>query len=112
MTAWQTCRKAAIRRDKLYDMKMDSIKSLLPQEKARLDDIPIKARDDSRRGAPGSERGDEEERMFVATLQEDDRRFYEGHKGLGNSQKVEVAWLEEMGYAYEEVDVRDFSSGL
>jgi hypothetical protein len=58
---------------------------------------------------PGSERGDEEERMFVVALREDDRRFYERHKGLGNSQKAEVAaWLEEMGCAYEEVDVRDF----
>jgi hypothetical protein len=66
-------------------------------------------RDDSTGGAPGSERGDEEERMFVMALREDDRRFYEGHKGLGNSQKAEVAWLEEMGYEYEELDVRDFS---
>ena len=32
----------------------------------------------------------------------------ERHKGLGNSQKAEVAWLEKQGYAYEEVDVRDF----
>jgi hypothetical protein len=32
----------------------------------------------------------------------EDRRFYEGHRGLGNSQKAEVAWSEEMGYAYEE----------
>jgi hypothetical protein len=30
-------------------------------------------------------------------LRKDDRRFYEGHKGLGNSQRAEVAWLEEVG---------------
>jgi hypothetical protein len=30
---------------------------------------------------------------------------------IGNSQKAEVAWLEEMGYAYEELDVRDFVGG-
>jgi hypothetical protein len=56
-------------------------------------------------------KGDEEERLFVTSLSEDDRRFYEGHKGLGNSQKAEVAWLEEMGYEYEEMDVRDFGGG-
>jgi hypothetical protein len=42
------------------------------------------------------------------SLREDDRRFYEGHKGLGNSQKAEVAWLEWMEYDYEELGVRDF----
>ena len=35
----------------------------------------------------------------------------EGHKGLGNSQKAELAWLEKQGYAYEEVDVRVFRGG-
>ena len=46
-----------------------------------------------------------------------DRQFLERHKGLGNSQKAEVAWLEKRhqetgngGYLYEEVDVRDFIS--
>jgi hypothetical protein len=70
------------------------------------------ARGDSMGEAPGSERSYEEERLFVLALRKDDRRFcfYEGHKGLGNSQKAEVAWLEEMGCAYEEVAVRDFPS--
>ena len=45
----------------------------------------------------------------MASLSEEDRQFLEGHKGLGNSQKAEVAWLEKQGYAYEEVDVRDFA---
>jgi hypothetical protein len=90
-------------------MKSDSIKSLLPQEKTRLDELSNEARDDSKGEAPGSERGDEEERLFVASMSEEDRRIYEGHKGLGNCQKAEVAWLEEMGCAYEEVDVRDFA---
>ena len=30
-------------------------------------------------------------------------------KGLGNSQKAEVAWLEREGIAYEEVDVREYA---
>jgi hypothetical protein len=29
-------------------------------------------------------------------------------QGLGASQKAEVAWCKEMGYAYEELDVREF----
>jgi hypothetical protein len=112
MTAWKACRADSKRRDKMYAMKNDFIKSLLPQEKVRLDELSNGARDDSVGEAPGSERGDEEEHMFVASLSEEERRFYEGHKGLGNSQKAEVAWLEEMGYAYEELDVRGFSRGL
>ena len=108
MTAWKACCADSIRRDKLYAMKSVSIKSLLPQEQTRLDELSNEARDDSMGEAPGSERGDEEERLFFASLSEEDRRFYEEHKGLGNSQKAEVAWLEEMGYAYEELDVRDF----
>jgi hypothetical protein len=107
MTAWKVCCADSIRRDKLYAMKSASIKSL-PQEKTRLDELSNETRDDSMGEAPGSERGDEEERLFSASLSEENRRFYEGHKGLGNSQKAEVAWLEEMGYAYEELDVRDF----
>ena len=46
----------------------------------------------------------------MASLPEHDRQFLEMHKGLGNSQKAEVAWLEKMGYDYEELDVMGFSS--
>ena len=31
------------------------------------------------------------------------------YQGLGNSQKAEVAWLEEQGYAYEEREVGAFT---
>jgi len=110
MTAWEACREDAMRRDKVYRMRTDSIRELLPREKARLDRMSNEARDDSMGETPGSERSDEEERLFVCALQEDDRCFYERHRGLGNSQKAEVAWLEEMGYDYEEVDVRCFVS--
>ena len=110
MTAWEACCADSTRRDKLYAMKSAFINTLLPQEKTRLDELSNETRDDAMGEAPGSERGDEEERLFLAALSEEDRRFYEGHKGLGNSQKAEVAWLEEMGYAYEELDVRDFVS--
>jgi hypothetical protein len=110
MTAWKACCADSIRRDKLYVVCNEEclhIKSL-PQELTQLDELSNETRDDSMGEAPGSERGDEEERLFSASLSEEDRRFYEGHKGLGNSQKAEVAWLEEMGYAYEELDVLDF----
>jgi hypothetical protein len=111
MTAWQACHNDAIRRDKLKVTRQRFLEELMPQEKMRLDSLSSKVRDDSRGEAPGSERGDEEECMFVSHLSVEDRRFYEGHKGLGNSQKVEVAWLEEMGHDYEEIDVRDFDMG-
>jgi hypothetical protein len=108
MTAWEACSADAIRREKLAGMKRESLMALSLQEKALLDRLSSKVRDDAKGEAPGSERGDEEERLFEARLTEEDRRFYEGHKGLGNSQKAEVAWLEEMGYKYEELDVREF----
>jgi hypothetical protein len=81
----------------------------------RLEGLSSTPRDDSKGEQPGSERGDEEERLWKETLSEEDRAFLEMHKGLGNSQKAEVAWLEKMhketgndGYLYEEIDVRDF----
>ena len=45
----------------------------------------------------------------MASLSASDRAYLEGGKGLGNSQKAEVAWLEREGIAFEEVDVRDFT---
>ena len=44
----------------------------------------------------------------MASLTEEERRFLNSHVGLGNSQKAEVAWLEKMGYEYEELDVHQF----
>jgi hypothetical protein len=55
--------------------------------------------------------------MFETTLRREDRDFLLAHRGLGNSQKAEVAWLEKRfeetgnaGYLYEEIDVRNFSA--
>ena len=45
------------------------------------------------------------QRLFLAWLPEEDRKFLEASEGLGNSQKAEVAWLERKGYAYKEVEV-------
>jgi hypothetical protein len=89
-------------------MKSPYLTELPPIDKRRLEEMSSEHRDDSRGESPGSERGDEEERMFLAAMKREDRRFYEAHKGLGNSQKAEVAWLEKQGYEYEVVDVRDF----
>jgi hypothetical protein len=57
----------------------------------------------------GSEMEDEEERLFMASLQPEEQEFLDMQKGLGNSQKAEVAWLESMGFEYEECDVREFA---
>ena len=66
-------------------------------------------RDDAAGDRPGSERGDAEEALFMASLSASDRAYLEGRKGLGNSQKAEVAWLEREGIPYEEVDVRQYA---
>jgi hypothetical protein len=87
-------------------------------EQQRLSQFSSDTRDDTKGAVPGSEQGDEEERLFMASLLEGERVFLEGHKGLGNSQKAEVAWLErryretgDPGYLYVERDVRDFITG-
>jgi hypothetical protein len=109
MTAWEACSMDAMKRQKLFRMKNMYLKGIPLMNKRRLEEMSTKHRDDSRGEAPGSERSDEEERMFVTTLEQEDRCFHEAHKGLGNSQKAEVAWLEEMGYTYEVLDVREFA---
>jgi hypothetical protein len=106
--SWEACCGDAMKREQFWSRKRDYLEVLPPQEKARLDLLSRKLRDDSKEEEPGSKRGDEEERMFVETLLEEDRSFYVGHRGLGNSQKAEVAWLEKKGYSYDEIDVQDF----
>jgi hypothetical protein len=66
-------------------------------------------------GTERSARSDEEGRLFLASLSDEDGAFLMAHQGLGNSQKAEVAWLEkrlretgDLRYEYEEVDVRHF----
>ena len=108
--SWSACRDDAVKRDALWERKQAFLGSLPVPERTRLAELSSEQRDDSRGETPGSARGDEEDRLFMASLSEADRRFLNGHKGLGNSQKAEVAWLEKMGYPYEELDVRDFGS--
>ena len=129
--SWAACKDEAIRRGGIQLRRKASLQTLPAVEQARLAGLSSVPRDDSKGMAPGSERGDEEERVsdllsvvcpdscthdsvcvgdqiFMASLSDEDREFLELRSGLGNSQRAEVAWLEEMGYAYEELDVRDF----
>ena len=52
----------------------------------------------------------EVDRLFLAWLPEEERKFLLAAEGLGNSQKAEVAWLERKGYHYVERDVSLWSS--
>jgi hypothetical protein len=82
--SWEACCADAMKREQFWSMKRDYLKALLPQEKARLDLLSSKLRDDSKGEEPGSKRGDEEERMFVETLLEDDRpELLRGAQGAG-----------------------------
>jgi hypothetical protein len=85
------------------------------EERVQLERLSDQPRDDSSMEMPGSDRADREEALFMASLAPEERAFLSEHKGLGNSQKAEVAWLEkrhlETGnacYLFDEVDVRDF----
>ena len=55
----------------------------------------------------GAVMGDDEA-AFIASLSAAERHCL---CGLGGSQKAEVAWLDEMGYGYEELDVSTYSGG-
>jgi hypothetical protein len=107
VTTWEACSEDAVRRDAFQQRKREFLNTRSLVEKQALITFDSTARDDSTE-SPGSDRGDEEERLFHMSLSDVDRGFIESHKGLGNSQKAEVAWLDKMGYLYEQVDVRDF----
>jgi hypothetical protein len=109
--SFESCCHDAMTRDSFGDRRQRFLQGLPQAEKDRLRELDSTQRDDAKGDEPGSERGDEEERLFMASLSDEDRAFLEGHKGLGNSQKAEVAWLEKCGYPYEECDVRDFDMG-
>ena len=100
-----------MRRDSFWPRRRAFLSSLPEAEKVRLSGLSSRLRDDAAGERPGSERGDAEEALFMASLSASDRAYLEGGKGLGNSQKAEVAWLEREGILYEEVDVRDFAEG-
>jgi ankyrin repeat protein len=106
--SWGACRQDAIKRDALASRKAAFLQGLPDSEKRRLEMLSCAARHDAQGETPGSERGDEEDRLFLASLPRADRQFLEVQNGLGSSQKAEVAWLERCGYTYEEWDVRDF----
>jgi hypothetical protein len=108
--AWEVLSTDAARRDDLHLRKGKFLNALPLVEKQLLATFSDEPRDDSKNYRPGSDRVDEEERLFVMSLSDEDKDYIESHKGLGNSQKAEVAWLEKMGYAYEQIDVRDFQA--
>jgi hypothetical protein len=49
----------------------------------------------------------DEERSYLSGLSEKERHCV---SGLGGSQKAEVAWLDQHGIEYEELDVADFTT--
>ena len=107
--SWAACKDDAIRRDSFRPRRRAFLQGLPAETKRRLSELSSEPH--TSRQWPNTERSarwDEEERLFLSSLPEEERRFLEAHVGLGNSQKAEVAWLEEMGYDYEELDVRDF----
>ena len=106
---WAACKDDAAYRSSFWQAKQAFLQYLPPEELVRLDELSSAPRDDSKGEVPGSERGDEEERLFLESLSDEERQYLEEQKGLGTSQKAEVAWLDRHGYLYEELDVREFT---
>jgi hypothetical protein len=106
--SWAACKNDAIKRNSFWPRRIRFLRELPAPDKQRLAALSNEPRDDAKGEEPGSPRKDEEEKLFMASLAGHDRDFLEAHRGLGNSQKAEVAWLEKMGYDYEELDVSEF----
>ena len=106
--SWEACEAAAVRRDSFWPRKQAFLRLLPPAKQAQLQALSSKPNTSAAfPGTERTERWDEEERLFLASLSAEDRAFLEGEVGLGSSQKAEVAWLEKCGYHYEELDVLD-----
>ena len=96
-----TAGKEHLRREAISSQKKDFMKSQgFLAVKSDLEHLQKEPRGDST-----SQYSREVQRLFLASLSEEDRSFMEASEGLGNSQKAEVAWLEKQGFAYTEVDV-------
>ena len=114
VSSWDDVAEDARKRESFAPKRQEFIESLPEVQHVRLRKLSKDA--GSSKSLPRTsrtERADEEEKLFLMSLSEDERQFLEKHKGLGNSQKAEVAWLERryketgnVGYLYEEVDVR------
>jgi hypothetical protein len=128
--SWDGLADNAKRRRALSRQRSRYFEKLPDFEIKRITRLSMEPRDDSMGLKPGSARSDEEEvsgvmlscsyiiqlsnqwiltltqRLFMTSVSEEERRFFQSQKGLGDSQKAEVAWLDKMGYTYEEVDVR------
>jgi hypothetical protein len=100
--SWASLKDDAIKRESFVQRSVSFLDGLPDTEQQKLDRLSSEPRNDAKGEMPGSERADEERRLFLDSLSTDDRSFLEGHEGLGNSQKAEVAWLEKCGYDYEE----------
>ena len=62
--SWEACGADALRRDQLYARKKQYLQHELPKSvKRELETLSSKPRDDSKGELPGTERGDEEERV-------------------------------------------------
>jgi hypothetical protein len=106
--SWGMCREDAIKRGSSWPRRKAFLVALPEDEQQRPASLSATPRDDPKGEQPGSERGDAEETLFVASLSADECVFLDAHKGLGNSQKAEVAWLEQERIDYEEADVASF----
>ena len=92
---WKDCRADAIKREGFGPKRERFLRELMekqPNERARLEKLSNEPYTSiSLPGTERTERQDEEDALFMASLLAADRAFLSEHKGLGNSQKAEVA---------------------
>ena len=65
--SWQACKADAIKRDSFWPRRQQFLQTLPEEERERLSMLSSEARDDTKGEVPGTERSDEEERLFQVT---------------------------------------------
>jgi hypothetical protein len=104
VASWGECGPEAYKRNVFFRRRNLFLAGLSVAENERLASTRDERRDDFSGEKPGSERLDEEEKLFRASLTDEDNAYLDQQMGLSNSQKAEVAWLDHMGYQYTEIE--------
>jgi hypothetical protein len=108
-STWEECSEMTKDYDRFQARRKDLLTKLPEEEQQRLAKLSTELRDEFHGESRGSERGDEEQRLFLESLSEGDQERLASMKGLGRAQRAEVAWLDMQGIAYTAVDIVEWA---
>jgi hypothetical protein len=107
--SWDECEETTRKYDRFLFRRKRFLADLPRPEQARLEKLSHQLRDEFSGEKRGSERGDEEQRLFAESLSAVEREQLASFGGLGRAQRAEVAWLDMKGIKYTEVDIVEWA---